>query len=156
MLGCGTETVDCSVGWNGSLMSNCCTVLANQFVTYRYALSYDTTMSIGSSMPSSGPSTCWNSKMPSPSSSSASHTALVPGVLMNARRTPSPRRKRTISAPLFAPRVSVWITCSVCTSQTATSSPRQVGSIPAAHRAGDPNVVLIARSASGVMAKSYM
>ena len=31
-----------------------------------------------------------------------------------------------------------------------------VGSIPAAHCAGGPNVVLIARSPSGVIAKSYM
>ena len=63
---------------------------------------------------------------------------------------------RTISAPLLVPRFSVWITSSACASQTATSSPRQVGSMPGAHIAGDPNVVLIANSESGVIAKSYM
>ena len=113
-------------------------------------------MSIGSSRPSSGPSTCWKSNTPSPSSSAASQTALVPGALMNARRTPGSVMNRTISAPLFVPRVSVWITCSAWASQTATSSPRQVGSMPGAHSAGGPNVVLIAVSASGVIAKSYM
>ena len=90
-------------------MSNCCTVLPNQFDTYSDVLSYDTTMSMGSSTPSSGPSTCWKSNTPSPSSSAASHTALVPGALMNARRTPGSPMNRTISAPLLVPRFAVWI-----------------------------------------------
>ena len=61
-----------------------------------------------------------------------------------------------MSAPLFVPRSAVWITFSRLRSQTATSSPRHVGSIPPPHSAGGPNAVLIPRFASCSIAKSYM
>ena len=63
-------------------------------------------MSAGMSSPSAEPSTWWNLKTPSLSSSSASQTACVPGVLMKARRMPGWSMKRTSSAPLLVPRLA--------------------------------------------------
>src|SRR5262245_12446176 len=57
---------------------------------------------------------------------------------MNARRTPCRITQCTMSAPLCAPRSAVWITFRWRRSQTATSPPRQLGSMPPAHSAGGP------------------
>ena len=141
MFGCGTETVDGSIGWNGSLMSNC-PVLPNQ--SSRTGSYCRTTRRCPWAV------RCRHrARAPARLEGAVtvvvvgSHTALVPGASMNARRTLCSGSNRT-SARRCWPEVDGLDHLLVRTSQTATSSPRHVGSMPAAHRAGDPNVVLIA------------